>query len=135
MGQFETGMLASANNGKIKINKFNANYPHSLGLLYSAITFFLGWKHHCDEGIIMGLAPYGDPHKKIPKKNYLYRYFFRKIVSIDKELGFKINTKWIAYHEQRDVWVSKKFVSFFGKKEKKKEFSRSIIKISLLHCS
>ena len=39
VGQFETGMLASANNGKIKINKFNANYPHSLGLLYSAITF------------------------------------------------------------------------------------------------
>ena len=57
VGQFETGMLASTNNGKIKINKFNANYPHSLGLLYSAITFFLGWKHHCDEGIIMKQLP------------------------------------------------------------------------------
>ena len=120
VGQFETGMLASANNGKIRINKFNANYPHSLGLLYSAITFFLGWKHHCDEGIIMGLAPYGDPHKKIPKKKLSYIDIFRKIISIDKELGFKINTKWIAYHEQRDVWVSKKFESFFGKKRKEK---------------
>ena len=41
-------------------------YPHSLGLLYSAITHYLGWKHHCDEGIIMGLAPYGNSLDKVP---------------------------------------------------------------------
>ena len=73
-------------------------------------------------------------HIKKYLKKLSYIDIFRKIISIDKELGFKINTKWIAYHEQRDVWVSKKFESFFGKKEKEKEFSRSIIKISLLHC-
>jgi len=116
IGQFETGMLASANNGKIKIHKFNANYPHSLGLIYSAITFFLGWKHHCDEGIIMGLAPYGNPYRIVPKQSLRYIDVFRKIISIDKELGIKINTEWIAYHRQRNVWVSDKFKLLFGKK-------------------
>ncbi len=116
VGQFETGMLASANNGKIKIHKFNANYPHSLGLIYSAITFFLGWKHHCDEGIIMGLAPYGNPYRIVPKQSLRYIDVFRKIISIDKELGIKINTEWIAYHRQRNVWVSDKFKLLFGKK-------------------
>ena len=63
IGQFETGKLAIGNNGKIKLCKFEANYPDSLGLIYSAVTYFLGWKHHCDEGIVMGLAPYGNQYK------------------------------------------------------------------------
>ena len=50
----------------------------------------------------MGLLPMEIHIKKYLKK-LTYIDVFRKIVSIDKELGFKINTKWIAYHEQRDV--------------------------------
>ena len=50
MGDFETGVLAIYKNNKISIIK-SYNFPHSLGLIYSAITDFLGWKHHCDEGI------------------------------------------------------------------------------------
>ncbi len=116
VGQFETGKLAIANNGKIKECKFDANYPDSLGLIYSALTYFLGWKHHCDEGIIMGLAPYGNPQKKIPGKSVTYIDLFRKIIPKNKNLGFKINKDWIAYHHKRDVWVSDKFKFYFGKK-------------------
>ena len=57
MAENETGMIAEANSGKINILNAKNLYPDSLGLFYSAITDFLGWKHHCDEGIIMGLAP------------------------------------------------------------------------------
>ncbi len=116
VGQFETGKLAIANNGKIKECKFEAFFPNSLGLIYSALTFFLGWQHHCDEGIIMGLAPYGDPHKKIPGKSASYIELFRKIIPKNKNLGFKINKDWISFHHKRDTWVSDKFKFYFGKK-------------------
>lgn len=118
VGQYQTAKLAIVTNGKIKICKFDANYPHSLGLIYSALTFFLGWKHHCDEGIIMGLAPYGDPFKKIKNKDDSYIDIFRKIIPSHKKLGIKIDTDWIEYHKKRDVWLSKKFKNYFGKKRK-----------------
>ena len=50
-------MIGIGLNGKISVINSGPNFPHSLGLLYSALTFYLGWKHHCDEGIVMGLAP------------------------------------------------------------------------------
>ncbi len=121
VGQFETGKLAIGNNGKIKLCEFEANYPNSLGLIYSAVTYFLGWKHHCDEGIIMGLAPYGNKNKKIPGKKFTYIDLFRKIIPKTKYLGFKINKDWIAFHLKRDVWISEKFKFFFGKKREPNE--------------
>ena len=72
VGEFETGIIASGKSGKIEILNNDNVYPNSLGLLYSAITHYLGWKHHCDEGIIMGLAPFGDSRSKIIRKK---KYF------------------------------------------------------------
>src|SRR5262245_41662031 len=66
LGEKECAMIGIGSNGKIKVVHDRNYYPHSLGLLYSAITFYLGWTHHCDEGIVMGLAPYGDPHEVVP---------------------------------------------------------------------
>jgi len=124
VGQFETGMVGIGNNGIIKTKNINCDYPHSLGLIYSAITFFLGWKHHCDEGIIMGLAPYGNANKIVPGQSESYIDFFRKIIVRNKISGFKINTDWIAYHIKRDVWVSEKFKSIFGNK---RNFNENIL--------
>ena len=73
----------------IKLNAKNL-YPNSLGLFYSAVTDFLGWKHHCDEGIIMGLAPYGDPHENIPKTNKSYIEVFDDILVEKNEYEFEI---------------------------------------------
>ena len=117
VGEYETGMLGIGSNTHIKSKNFFSNYPHSLGLIYSAITFFLGWKHHCDEGIIMGLAPYGNPNAKIPGKKITYLSIFRKIIQKNKN-GFKINKEWISYHKVRDKWVSEKFKQYFGEKRK-----------------
>ena len=67
IGVFEKGEIVT----KVNSNK----YPNSLGLLYSAITSFLGWKYACDEGIVMGLASIGDPYAKVPNSNTTYRCF------------------------------------------------------------
>ena len=65
MGEFETGMVGIGNKKKIKILNDNIKFPNSLGLIYAAITYFLGWKSFYDEGIVMGLAPLGNCKEKI----------------------------------------------------------------------
>ena len=115
MGEYETGMIGVGENNKIKVLHDNVHYPHSLGLIYSAITFYLGWKHHCDEGIIMGLAPFGNYKENIQnKKKHIWMY--SGILFIKYPLNYKINLDYISYHKKRDVWVSQKFTSIFGPK-------------------
>lgn len=113
-GESETGMWAVGRNGEIKIISDEMHYPHSLGLFYSAMTFFLGWKHHCDEGIIMGLAPFGDANATIPGQSKSYLDVFREIIVETGDLTYEINLNWVAYHRERDVWVSELFKQTFG---------------------
>ena len=113
-GEHETGLLVSAEKGKLKILNNENVYPHSLGLAYSAITFFLGWKHHCDEGIIMGLAPYGNSKNIIPGRNKSYIDIFREILIHDEDFKFKVNEKFLDYYSQRDKWVTSEFIEIFG---------------------
>ncbi len=122
VGEGETGYFALADNhNKIKIIHDKNKFPHSLGLIYAAITDFLGWRYNCDEGIIMGLASYGDPYNTIPKTNIKYINVFRKIIQKDNKLKINIDTNWITYHKERDTWVSKKFLKMFGKRRRKKD--------------
>jgi len=121
MGEYESGMLGCGSRGRIKILKNGPNYPNSLGLIYSAITYYLGWKNHCDEGIIMGLAPFGDYKKKINKSNLTYIDAFRDIIKDNSFLDYTINKKWISYHQQRNTWVSEYFYKIFGKKRNYKD--------------
>jgi len=122
VGENETGIIASAKSGKIKILDRNNLYPHSLGLLYSAITYYLGWKHHCDEGIIMGLAPYGNSSAKIPaQKNRTYKSIFKKILIQEKNFKYKVNLDYIDYYTKRDKWVTDKFIKIFGPKRNWKD--------------
>ena len=118
VGEFNSALFGFATNGKIRIVHDKNVFPDSLGLFYSAITFYLGWKHHCDEGIIMGLAPYGNPHAKVNKLKFSYIQLFRKIINQDKKdpLLYKINREWISYNKVRDKWVSDLFINTFGKK-------------------
>jgi carbamoyltransferase len=116
MGDFECSMFGIGDRGKISIVHDTNVYPNSLGLLYSAITYYLGWKHHCDEGIIMGLAPYGNSNSKIPGREETYYEVFSEIIQESGPLDYLIGQSWIAYHKARDVWVSDKFKQVFGPK-------------------
>lgn len=118
MGEHETGMIAEANSGNINILNATNFYPNSLGLLYSGITNFLGWKNHCDEGIIMGLAPYGNPSAIIPNTNKTYISVFREILREKNEFEFEINLDLVDFYNARDKWVTKKFLNIFGQKRK-----------------
>tara|TARA_Y100000294_G_scaffold54228_1_gene51107 strand:+ start:1038 stop:2759 length:1722 start_codon:yes stop_codon:yes gene_type:complete len=116
-GEIASGMFGVGNNGIVRnLNYFKNDYPDSLGLIYSAITFYLGWRPNCDEGIIMGLAPYGNPFKKIKKLNQRYIDIFRKIIIKKNKYSFEINQDWISYHLIRNKWVSDKFIKIFGSK-------------------
>jgi carbamoyltransferase len=63
VGEWATTTVSIGKNNKINILK-EIHFPHSLGLLYSAFTYFLGFKVNSGEYKIMGLAPYGEPKFK-----------------------------------------------------------------------
>ena len=118
IGEIHSALFAIGNKNKIKVIHQDNKYPDSLGLFYSAVTFYLGWNIFCDEGIIMGLAPYGNSKSKLKNSNKRYIDHFREIIKIDKKdpLKYLINKEWIDYHKIKDKWVSKKFLNVFGKK-------------------
>ena len=60
VGEWDTATIGHGKGNKIKILK-TLHFPHSLGLLYSAITYFCGFKVNSGEYKLMGLAPYGEP--------------------------------------------------------------------------
>ena len=118
IGEIETGLFAVGDRSSLQVVHKGNRYPDSLGLLYSAVTHYLGWKHHCDEGIIMGLACYGDPEESIPNNGRSYLDVFREIITDLGSLDYRINLDWIAYHEVRNKWVSDQFTSVFGEMRK-----------------
>ena len=117
-GEIESSMLGVGDNGKIKVLEKGPRFPDSLGLVYAAITTFLGWKYCSDEGIVMGLAPLGNYNDFVKGTKKTYLQIFREIILKKKGIGYKINLDWISYHYQRDTWVSEKFLKIFGPRRK-----------------
>ena len=78
--------------GEFKNNKFfklnEVQFPHSLGIFYTAITQFLGFQNYGDEYKVMGLASYGKP---------IYFDELLKVINIDKNL-FKLNLSYFKHH-------------------------------------
>jgi carbamoyltransferase len=64
-------------------------FPHSLGLLYSAFTYFLGFKVNSAEYKVMGLAPYGEPR--------FYDDIMREMIHVKEDGSFKMNMDYFAY--------------------------------------
>ncbi len=118
VGEIHSSSLAIGINGEIKIIHEGNKWPHSLGLLYSAITYYLGWRPHYDEGIIMGLASFGNDNQLVPNSNKTYKEIFKEIVYETGDFDIEINTNWVAFHRVRDEWVSDSFRKLFGPKRK-----------------
>ena len=60
VGEWATTSVGFGHGNSIKLTK-EFHFPHSLGLLYSAFTYYTGFKVNSDEYKVMGLAPYGEP--------------------------------------------------------------------------
>ncbi len=81
------------------------HFPHSLGLLYSAFTYYCGFKVNSGEYKLMGLAPYGKP-------KYV-DMILDKIISLNQDGSFKLNMKFFNYHRGLTM-TSKFFHELFG---------------------
>ena len=87
VGEWATTTLAIGKGNKINIKK-EIHFPHSLGLLYSAFTFYTGFKVNSGEYKLMGLAPYGEP---------IYTNQIKKIVDIKQDGTFRLDQKYFNY--------------------------------------
>ena len=90
------------------------NYPHSLGVFYSAITDYLGFLRASDEYKVMGLASYGEPE---------YYEDFKKLI-VEDGAGYRMDLSWMAYHYlpgSKHGYFSDKFIQHFGPKRLKDE--------------
>ena len=83
-------------------------FPHSLGLLYSTFTAWLGFRVNNGEYKVMGMSPYGSPR---------YMDKIEKIVSTDESNGaFKLNMDYFDFHRSTSQSYSSKFLDLFGEK-------------------
>jgi carbamoyltransferase len=87
-------------------------FPHSLGLLYSALTYYLGFKVNSAEYKVMGLAPYGNPDVYFEK--------MKKLVNWKDDGSFELDMSYFAY-EYKLVMTTKKFEDLFGGAPRKPE--------------
>jgi predicted NodU family carbamoyl transferase len=115
LGEIESSMIGSIKSNKHKIIK-SINYPHSLGKVYEAITFFLGFNPLTSAGTVMALAARGDFKKKLTTELDYYQVF-KKIIKDDKKNIYKIDTTWFNFPFSRNGWVSTKFIKFSEKKD------------------
>ncbi|MBU1863448.1 MAG: carbamoyltransferase [Candidatus Omnitrophica bacterium] len=92
------------NKNGITITK-EIRYPHSLGLLYTTVTTYLGFRAHSGEGKVMGLAGYG---------NHTYADKFNKIITIRADGSFNLNERFFGFNKGRRMY-SKEFIELFGK--------------------
>jgi carbamoyltransferase len=122
-GDFSSVMSASGIRNQFKVLD-KVNYPHSLGIFYTAFTQYLGFPHYGDEYKVMGLAPYGTAK---------YIEQVRKVVALTTDGLFKLNMNYFN-HTKRGVsmtWTdglphvesvfSDMFIKTFGPTRKKDE--------------
>lgn len=89
-------------------------FPHSLGLLYSAFTAFLGFEVNEGEYKVMGMAPYGQPR---------YQDEVYQLVSVHDDGSFQLNMDYFSYHYSDSQTFNGRFVRLFGKpRDPKSEF-------------
>ena len=111
VGEWTTSSLALGKGNHIKVIK-EIHFPHSLGLLYSAFTYYLGFKVNSGEYKIMGLAPYGEP-------KYV-DIILNKIIKVASDGSFQLDMKYFDYLSGLKM-TSKEFNKLFGGPPRKSE--------------
>tara|TARA_Y100001970_G_scaffold5209_1_gene5916 strand:+ start:3765 stop:5600 length:1836 start_codon:yes stop_codon:yes gene_type:complete len=105
VGEWATTTVAVGKNNKLEIKK-EIHFPHSLGLLYSAFTYYTGFKVNSGEYKLMGLAPYGKP---------VYEDKIKKLVDIKEDGTFRLNQKYFNYATGLTM-TNNRFNNLFGQK-------------------
>ena len=104
VGEWTTTSLAVGKDNKLRVLK-EIHFPHSLGLLYSAFTYYTGFKVNSGEYKVMGLAPYGEPRYS----NLIYE----KLIVLADDGSFQLDMSYFDYATGLTM-TNKKFDNLFG---------------------
>lgn len=104
VGEWSTTTIAHGKGSNIEILK-EITWPHSLGMLYSAFTYYLGFKVNSAEYKVMGASPYGQPKYMDVIKKYL--------INIKDDGSFELNMKYFKYHYGLRM-INSRFIKLFG---------------------
>ena len=105
VGEWATTTVSKGDGKKLEILK-EIHFPHSIGLLYSAFTYYTGFKVNSGEYKVMGLAPYGEPKYK--------QIILDKLIDLKDDGTFKLNMEYFNYATGLTM-TNKKFSDLFGK--------------------
>ena len=105
VGEWSTTTVAIGKGNKLDIKK-EIHFPHSLGLLYSAFTYYAGFKVNSGEYKLMGLAPYGKP---------IFEKKIKDIMDVKDDGSFRLNQKYFNYATGLTM-TNDKFHKLFGQK-------------------
>ncbi len=116
VGEWATTTVAIGKENRLKMLK-EIHFPHSLGLLYSAFTYYTGFKVNSGEYKVMGLAPYGNPKYK--------DLIISKLMDLKEDGSFKLNMKYFNYATGLTM-TNEKFSNLFGEpaRDPKKDLLR-----------
>ncbi len=104
VGEWSTSTVAIGNGNNLKIVK-EILFPHSLGLLYSAFTYYLGFKVNSGEYKVMGLAPYGEPKYK--------KLIIKELIDLKEDGSFRLDMKYFNFASGLTM-TNKNFSNLFG---------------------
>lgn len=104
VGEWATTACGYGERNKVVLTK-EIQFPHSIGLLYSTITAYLGFKVNNDEYKVMGLAAYGNPD--------VYYQKLKRVIDIKKDGSYKLEMAYFTYH-YRDRMPSEKLCKLLG---------------------
>ncbi len=87
-GDFVSTMFATGRGNRLEVDQW-VEFPHSMGLFYSACTQYIGFDRYGDEYKVMGLAPYGEPE---------FLDDFREIIRLKDQGKFELNLDYFVHH-------------------------------------
>jgi carbamoyltransferase len=104
VGEWATATYGVGKDREITILK-EIRFPHSLGLLYSAFTAYLGFEVNEGEYKVMGMAPFGEP-------KYLDKVY--RLIRVERDGSFELDMDYFSFHHSTDNTFNGKFVDLFG---------------------
>ena len=114
VGEWATTTVAIGRGSDLKIER-EIHFPHSLGLLYSAFTYYTGFRVNSGEYKVMGLAPYGEPRFK--------DLILEKLVDVKDDGSFRLNQDYFNYCTGLTM-TNRKFADLFGEPVRKPDTDR-----------
>ena len=104
VGEWTTASFGVGKGTDMRLLK-ELRFPHSLGLLYSAFTAFLGFEVNEGEYKVMGMAPFGTPR---------YLEEARKLIRVADDGSFELDMSYFSFHQSASQTYSRKFETLFG---------------------